>query len=162
MIGFMSLEEQVEADFSNARWTTFFRRVGARLRKDLISDRLPCFEEVRKKLGAVSRVHLGQRAVLVEEIAGSVGRCAVFDRNFLPAKASMGEGWKRLDRAFHRGEELPPVSVYKIGDSYFVADGNHRVSVARYHGVETIDAVATKFLTYRRGAAGMEAARSTT
>jgi hypothetical protein len=26
-----------------------------------------------------------------------------------------------------------------------VLDGNHRVSVARYHGVETIDAVVTEF-----------------
>ena len=162
MIGYMSLEEQVEADFSRARWRAFFRRMGARLRKDPISDRLPCFEEVRKKLGAVGRVHLGRRAVRVEEIAGSVGRCSEFDRAFLPAKASMGERWKRVDRAFHRGEELSPVSVYKIGGSYFVADGNHRVSVARYHGVETINAVVTEFRAYRRRAAGIGVARSTT
>ena len=32
------------------------------------------------------------------------------------------------------------MSLYKIGDAYFVRDGNHRVSVARYHGVATIDA----------------------
>jgi hypothetical protein len=62
----------------------------------------------------------------------------------------VGERWKRIDRAFHRGEELPPVSLYKIGDSYFVADGNHRVSVARYHGVEWIDAEVTEFHTSAR------------
>ena len=37
------------------------------------------------------------------------------------------------------------MSLYKIGDSYFVADGNHRVSVARYHDVEWIDAEVTEF-----------------
>jgi hypothetical protein len=40
----------------------------------------------------------------------------------------------------HRSEELPPVSLFKIGDAYFVNDGNHRVSVARQQGVEMIDA----------------------
>jgi hypothetical protein len=35
---------------------------------------------------------------------------------------------------------LPAVSLYKIGEAYFVRDGNHRVSVARYHGVVEIDA----------------------
>jgi hypothetical protein len=40
----------------------------------------------------------------------------------------------------HRDEELPPVSLYKISDAYFVQDGNHRVSVARQQGVEMIDA----------------------
>ena len=43
---------------------------------------------------------------------------------------------------FRLGEELPPVSLYKIGALYFVEDGNHRVSVARYHGVEWVDAEA--------------------
>ena len=64
---------------------------------------------------------------------------------FLPAKASVGERWKHIDRAFHRGEELPPVSLYDVGGAYFVLDGNHRVSVARYHGVKWIDADVTEF-----------------
>jgi hypothetical protein len=74
-----------------------------------------------------------------------VGRCEDFDGDFLPTKASVGERWKRMDLAFHRGEELPPVSLHKVGGVYFVSDGDHRVSVARYHGVEWIDAVVTEF-----------------
>ena len=58
----------------------------------------------------------------------------------------MAQRWKRVDRAFRRGVELPAVSLYKLGGSYFVLDGNHRVSVARYHGVEMIDAEVTEFL----------------
>ncbi len=76
----------------------------------------------------------------VEKIVGSVGRYRDFDRAFLAAKTSLGEKWKRIDRAFHRGEELPPVMLYKVGQAYFVEDGNHRVSVARYHGVQWVDA----------------------
>jgi len=36
--------------------------------------------------------------------------------------------------------ELPPIDVFKVGDVYFVRDGNHRVSVARARKQETIQA----------------------
>ncbi len=32
------------------------------------------------------------------------------------------------------------MSLLKVGDAYFVRDGNHRVSVARWLGVERLDA----------------------
>ena len=41
----------------------------------------------------------------------------------------MAARWKRIDRVSNRGEELPPVSLYNIGDSYVVEDRNRRVSV---------------------------------
>ncbi len=146
MVGYISLEEQVDADFSRARRKALLGRVGTRLRRrDAASDRLLCFDDVRKIPGAVGRIYRGRRTVPVAQIAGSVGRCSEFDRDFMPTKASMAERWKRVDRAFHRGVELPPVRLYKLGDAYFVEDGNHRVSVARYQGVEWIDAEVTEF-----------------
>ena len=69
------------------------------------------------------------------------------------------ERWKRVDRALLRGEELPPVSLYKLGERYFVEDGNHRVSVARYHGVEMIEAEITKFRPRSPERAGPQRAR---
>jgi hypothetical protein len=36
--------------------------------------------------------------------------------------------------------DLPPVVLYELGGRYFVLDGNHRVSVARYQGVQWIEA----------------------
>src|SRR5918992_2002275 len=150
MVGYMSLEEQVDVDLIRPPRRAFFRRLMARLANGPASDELPCFEDLRKKLGAVGGIRVGRRVVRVEQIAGSVGRSSEFDRVFLPTKASVGERWKRIDRAFHRGEELPPVSLYAISDSCFVADGNHRVSVARYHGVEWIDAEVTEFHTSAR------------
>jgi hypothetical protein len=39
---------------------------------------------------------------------------------------------------------LPPVSLLDLGGTYLVSDGNHRVSVARFHGVEWIDAEVTQ------------------
>lgn len=81
------------------------------------------------------------------QIGGSVRRCSEFDRDFLPAKANVKEKWKCIDRAFYRGEKLPPVSLYKIGGFYFVLDGHHSISVAYYHGWEWIDAEVTEFPT---------------
>lgn len=136
--------EQADADFSRARRKAFLRRVGAFLRKDPGSNLLLSFEEVKKALGAVSQVYIGMRTVPVEKIIGSVGRHRDFDRAFLPSKGGMGTRWKKIDAMMRRAEELPPVSLYKIGDAYFVQDGNHRVSVARQRGVEIIDAEVTE------------------
>jgi hypothetical protein len=47
------------------------------------------------------------------ESNGLSDRSADFDCDFMPARASVEERWKRIDRAFYRGEELPPVSLYK-------------------------------------------------
>lgn len=142
----MSLEEQVDKDFTLARRKALLRRIGARLRRNAASDGLLlCFDQVRQTSGAVGRVYRGMRTVPVGQIGGGVGRCSEFDRNFMPTKASSEERWKRTDRAFHRGEELPPVSLFELYSLYFVLDGHNRVSVARYHGVEWIDAEITEF-----------------
>jgi hypothetical protein len=136
----MNLNERADKDFSRARRRAFLRRLGAYLRKDPASNELLSFDEVRSALGAVEQTYLGMRVVPVAKIVGSVGRHRDFDRAFLPSKPSLEGRWKKIDQAMRRAEELPPVSVYKIGDAYFVRDGNHRVSVAHQQGVEMIDA----------------------
>ena len=156
MIPYMDLNEQVDSDFTRARRRAFLRRVVARLRNGPGSNQLHSFEEVRRALLANNRIHLGTKVVEVEKIVGTVGRRRDFDRSFLPARASAEGRWKRIDRAFHRAEDLPPVSLYKIGDSYFVLDGNHRVSVARYHGIQTIEAIVTEFFPTRATGARQE------
>jgi hypothetical protein len=116
-----------------------------RLRGEPASSVLPFFDDARRALRAYNRVGRGTRVVELEKIVGSVGRHRDFDHAFMPLRAGVGERWKRVDLAFHRAVELPPVSLYKLGDAYFVQDGNHRVSVARYHDVTTIEAVVTEF-----------------
>jgi hypothetical protein len=137
---YINLEEQVDRDFTHARRKAFLRRVTARLQEEIVCARLLSFDEVKGSLGACSQVYLGMRIVPVEKIVGSLNRYRDFDRAFLPTRAGLEERWKRIDRAYHRREELPSVSLYKIGGAYFVVDGNHRVSVARYQGVEMLDA----------------------
>lgn len=138
MSDYAYLREQVDRDFSRARRRAFLRRVGAYLRRDPASNRLLSFDEVRSALGAVEQVHVGLRAVPVSKIVGSVGRHRDFDRAFLPSKPDLEERWKRIDSMVRRAEDLPPISLYKIGDAYFVRDGNHRVSVALQQGIEEL------------------------
>jgi hypothetical protein len=146
MIPYMDLNEQVDADFTRARRRARLRAVVARIRREHTSNRLLSFDDVRRELSvANNRLHRGTRVVEADEIVGSVGRWDEFDRSFLPARASVGQRWKRIDRAFHRTEDLPPVELYKLEEAYFVVDGHHRVSVARYHDVPTLEAAVAQF-----------------
>ena len=155
MVGYMGLEGQVDADFSRARRRALLRKVRIDVRRDADSGGpLLCFDDLRNIPGALERIYRGMRTVPVAQIGGSVGRCSEFDGDFMPTRASVEERWKRIDRAFHRGEVLPPVSLYKVGGFYFVLDGHHRVSVAAYHGVKWIDAEVTEF-----GAVGLQSNR---
>jgi hypothetical protein len=155
MIGFMSVEAQAEVDFDRARRRAFYGHLAARLRREC--SRLLAFDEVVEDHLAHNRRRLGLREVEVSKIVGSVGRAGAFDRGFMPTKASLEGRWKRVDRAFHRGLNLPAVRLYKMGASYFVEDGNHRVSVARYQGVETIEAEVTEFFPLHRAHSGWAA-----
>jgi hypothetical protein len=151
MIGYIGVEEQIDKDFHRALLKAYLRRWKARLRRDCAhDDRLLSFDEAKGALTRWTQGYLGMRTVEVEKITGSVGRYRDFDGAFLPLKKSMVARWGRIDRAYHRGDELPSVSLYKVGDRYFVRDGNHRVSVARYHRVAAIDAEVVEIRGHAR------------
>ena len=95
---------------------------------------------MRGKLGVRGQVYRGVRAVPVDKIIGSVGRYRDFDRVFLPTQDRTADRWRSIACAYYDEVGLPPVKLYKIGDAYFVLDGNHRVSVAREQGIEFVDA----------------------
>ncbi|MFC4456634.1 transcriptional regulator [Deinococcus sonorensis] len=83
---------------------------------------------------------LGTQAIPTEKIVGSVDRYREFDRYYLPREQHLDERWIGVRSAQLNGKELPPIQVYKVGELYFVKDGNHRVSVARRQGQAYIDA----------------------
>jgi hypothetical protein len=55
--------------------------------------------------------------------------------------------WERINVAQRRGDPMPPIDVYRIGELHFVKDGHHRVSVARALGHRDINAYVTEVLT---------------
>jgi hypothetical protein len=133
-------EQEAAKEFAGAHQKAFLRRIGAFLRRHPSSNRLPSFDEATAALGPWRQAYLGIRTVAVESIVGSEGRYADFDDEFLPLGGSSEEKWRSVYAALRSGEDLPPVSLLKVGDAYFVRDGNHRVSVARWLGVEALDA----------------------
>ncbi|MFC6092159.1 chromosome partitioning protein ParB [Saccharothrix lopnurensis] len=137
-----------ENDFLRARRAQVLSRLAARLRRepDDVNIMLP-FHEVVAALGQVGEKRLGLRTVRLDSIVGSVDRTRDFDRRFRPTSARVRERWQRLALARRRGEPVPPIEVYRVGDLHFVRDGHHRVSVAHALGLEVIDAHVTEVVT---------------
>ena len=107
-------------------------------------ETLLSFEQVQDLLRDRQGVDRGRQSIPIANIVGSVGRYRDFDRAFLPLGGADAERWKWLDVALNELRNLPPIDVYKIGDVYFVRDGNHRVSVAKANGLTAIDANVTE------------------
>jgi hypothetical protein len=147
----MNMEDQVDLDFTLARRRVRLSRLKELLLRRSTRSTLLSPEEIRRGVPASGSMYRGRRTVEVSRIVGSVGKHKQFDPNFMPLSNASPEKWKRIDRAFRLGLELPPVSLLQLGGDYFVSDGNHRVSVARFHGVEWIDAGVTEAKSLRRG-----------
>jgi hypothetical protein len=132
------VDEQVRSDFERARQKAFFNELLSFFNRR--SNELMSFHDVRRRFNPEGESYRGMQEVPIRQIVGSLDRFRDFDRAFLPRQAHSAGRWKNIDRAYHTDIRLPPVQLYKVGDVYFVKDGNHRVSVARERGVEYIDA----------------------
>jgi hypothetical protein len=133
------------ADFSAARGRAFVNRVMAALSGH--SRRLLAYEEVREKLRLGGPVYRGVQAVPLDKVIGSLDRYRDFDRFFAPLQSHTQDRWQKINRAWYEETNLPPVLLYKVGEVYFVVDGNHRVSVARSKGQVYIDAEVREAVT---------------
>ncbi len=153
MLDLMNLEDQGDKDFTIARRRARLGKLKRFLIRLLLRrsarSTLLSSDEVRRTVSASGAMYRGRRTVEVSRIVGSVGKHQQFDPNFMPLSNASPEKWKRIDRAFRLGVELPPVSLIELGGDYFVSDGNHRASVARFHGVEWIDAEVTESKSLR-------------
>jgi dienelactone hydrolase len=132
-------------EWQQAHRAAFVQDVLAAL-KQRPADLLP-FEEVRQKLHLRNAHYLGLQDVPLDLIVGSVGRYRDFNRAFFPRQKELQQRWQRIDRLVTTGGGSPPVELYKVGQIYFVHDGNHRVSVARQHNASTIQAYVWEYET---------------
>ncbi len=101
------------------------------------------YDDVRRRLHAVESPARRLEDVPLQSIVGSVGRTTDFTRSFLPRTDADKARWVGVRLAMTGLEGTPPVDLYRIGDAYFVRDGNHRVSVARQLGARFIQAYVT-------------------
>ncbi len=133
------------SDFRRARSQANLQELIGRITGE--STQLLSFDEVKQKLRLQSSSDIGLRDIPLVSIVGSVGRYSDFTRNFLPRREIRPERWARVKIAASGLVGLPPIDVYKIGEIYFVKDGNHRVSVARQLGATHIQAYVTEVQT---------------
>lgn len=139
------LNAQVSDDFNRARnkarFTNIFMVIHSE-KKELLS-----YYDVKDMIKPKSQTYRGMQVVKIDNIIGSEGRYKDFNKAFLPKKEHLRNRWENIDRAHIKDVILPPISLFKIGEVYFVRDGNHRVSVARTQGVYSIDAEVVELTT---------------
>jgi hypothetical protein len=138
----------VENDFLRVRRRQALARLAHRLRRepDDVNMILP-FDEVVQALGMEGETALGLQTIRLDTIVGTVDSTRDFDRLFRPTSGRVRERWERMALAQRRGESMPPIDVYRVGDLHFVRDGHHRVSIALATGQTTIDAYVTAVRT---------------
>lgn len=129
-------------DFKRARRTAAMQQMMARLTGK--SADLLAYDDVCQYVKSSDGVKQGVREIPLDAIVGSVGRYQDFTRTFWPKNDSDEERWVRVKTAVHDMVGMPPIDVYKVGDVYFVIDGNHRVSIARQLGSDSITARVTE------------------
>lgn len=138
----------VENDFLRVRRRQALARLAHRLRRepDDVNLILP-FDEVVAALGVRGERYLGLQSIRLNTVVGTVDSTRDFDRYFRPTSSRVRERWERLALAQARGEPMPPIDVYRVGDLHFVRDGHHRVSIAIVQRQSVIDAYVTEVLT---------------
>jgi hypothetical protein len=129
----------------------------ARARKGVLVQKVVCtfkncsvdlipFEEVRTRLHLTQKYCRGLQDIELARIRGSVGRYRDFTSAFLPRRDHLRQRWERVNTMVS-SQDMPPIEVYRVGEAYFVLDGNHRVSAARQEGMKTIPAYVCEFVT---------------
>ena len=83
--------------------------------------------------------YAGVQSISISRIVGSVSRDDDFDTDFRPRKKHLRNRWINMF-ILHDSSGWPPILVHQVGDEYYVEDGHHRVSVARFIGMEFIEA----------------------
>src|SRR3979411_1159120 len=115
---------RARTDFETARLHTLLRHARAGTRGD--TRPLLSFDEVRRAARLEGQSYRGLKDVPIADIRGSVGRPNDFDASFLPVRPQMRKRWAQLDEAMRRGEPVPPIEVYPMGNVQLLKDRHHR------------------------------------
>jgi hypothetical protein len=109
-------------------------------------------------LGADGLMEQRVADVPLDQVVGTVDRPDDFDHEFRLVNDHLQARWQELASAMATGVEPPPVELFQLGELYFVADGHHRVSVARELGRLVITARIRRICTIAYGMACLRAA----
>ncbi|HEY9376442.1 MAG TPA: chromosome partitioning protein ParB [Jiangellaceae bacterium] len=136
-----------ENDFQRSRRRQILGQVAVQLQGKPDGSEMLQFDDVVAALGRTGERQLGLQIVPLTTIVGSVGKTRDFDCWFHPRAKVNRQRWIQLALAQRRGEFIPPVDLYRIGELHFVRDGHHRVSVALALHLGSIDGYVTEITT---------------
>ncbi|HYF95046.1 MAG TPA: ParB N-terminal domain-containing protein [Symbiobacteriaceae bacterium] len=103
------------------------------------------FDEECARLNLCEARDLGVMPIEVDKIIGSVGRWRDFDAKFRLINKATQQRYANILKKMQEGYSFPPIHAYKVGEHYYVADGNHRVSAAKALGVAYLDAMVQEY-----------------
>jgi len=133
-----SISNAAEMLFERVYFRAWVRQLWGRLVGE------PCelqFLDVTMEVQDFSKV---EKTVPLDAICGTTGRADRFDCQFRPRQRRDKGRWTSVAIAMMRDPlALGRVSLIQVGADYYVADGHHRVSVARALDKIGIDAVVT-------------------
>ncbi|HLJ67919.1 MAG TPA: ParB/RepB/Spo0J family partition protein [Chloroflexota bacterium] len=110
------------------------------------------YEAAAARARVSSTMPLGVRPIRVKRIVGSAGKANQIGPDFLPLEAGPAQrNYRDILNAMKRGDDLPPITVYGLGNRYYVIDGHTRVAAARTLGIEFIDADVIEALPRKEG-----------
>jgi hypothetical protein len=124
--------------FHSLLWHARLRHAWSKLTRR--SHSLLDLDDVRHTKTIESMHEGGCLTIELKKIRGSECRVCDFDDQFLPLNTSTAQRWAGMYAARECGQSLPAVSVVQVGDTFYVRDGHHRISVARVLGEEYIEA----------------------
>jgi hypothetical protein len=112
------------------------------------SGTLLSYTDLTSRRDRFTRLDRGVKEIPVKSIVGSLSRTEDYDRQFRPLNPVLKERWINV-HVLTESLGWEPITVYKVGDWYFVEDGHHRVSIARHSGWETIEARVYEIPVFR-------------
>lgn len=138
---------QSESEFNTAKFKGLWQRIVAFITGRDIT--LRCLDDEIGDLRLAQFHNLGLQDIPIDKIVGTFDRCHDFTRYFAPLANNQIEKdrWRNIYTLAITGVGWPPVELYKVGSSYFVRDGHHRISVSTYLGWRTIQAYVTELPT---------------
>ncbi|MEO0560828.1 MAG: hypothetical protein AAF125_01855 [Chloroflexota bacterium] len=136
--------QSAREDFGQLYWRGIMGRIWTRLRRKQVA--LVDIRDAAENVQRLQIVDRGIQTIRVDAIYGSTQRNSNFDMNFRPTRRRARNRWSRIRTAYFEDKTLPAIEVVRFGEQYFVADGHHRVSVAKFLGQVFIDAHVTDWI----------------
>jgi hypothetical protein len=108
-----------------------------------------CFSDAFDFSSPYTVIDEGLRVVRLQNIVGTVDKCGELNADFQYIKRSdKGEQFRRrqIDHKTDAQFFFPPIRLNKYGKKYYIVDGHRRVSSAKKHRIEFIDAYVNTYI----------------